>query len=134
MLKNFSLLGLKKGDILVSDGWKATLSALAAHRRKHRLSNASLRHEIVNHSPSEIVNKNGFSTNAIEAKWSIMKRWIRQRMGSKIPSHSDRAKWRLLIDEFQARALLKGSASHSLDRGNFSVVRFSDVAKLFRIA
>ena len=48
-----------------------------------------------------------------------------------MPNHSDRAKWRLLIVEFQARALLKGNASHSLDRGNFSVVRFSEIVKLF---
>ena len=38
MKTNLSMLGMKSGDILVSDKWKATLSALKAHRELHGLS------------------------------------------------------------------------------------------------
>ena len=64
-------------------------------------------HEIVNHILGELVDENGFSTNAIEAKWSIIKRSIRNKMSGKLPAHSDRQKWRLLIGECQAPNLLR---------------------------
>ena len=134
MLTNLSMLGLRKGDIFVSDKWKATLSALKAHRTLHGLSARTLRHEIVNHSQGEIVNQNGFSTNATECKWSVIKRWIRQRLSGILPRHGDREKWTLFINEYQARALLKGRCSYTLDRGNQCVVRFHDIAQLFRVA
>ena len=118
----------------MSDKWKATLSALKAHRELHGLSEKPLRHEIVNHSQGEIVNQNGFSTNAIECKWSLFKRWIRTRLSGKLPRHNDREKWRLLIDEYQARSLLKGHSSHTLDRGNMIVASFHETVKLFRVA
>ena len=76
MKANLSMLGMKSGDIFVSDKWKATLSALKAHRELHGLSEKTLRNEIVNHSQGEMVNQNGFSTNAIECKWSLIKRWM----------------------------------------------------------
>ncbi|OLP89947.1 hypothetical protein AK812_SmicGene28538 [Symbiodinium microadriaticum] len=41
----------------------------------------------------EIKNSNGYSTNAIEAKWSLLKRWAHRKLGGKLPSHSDRVKW-----------------------------------------
>ena len=93
MLDNLSMLNIKKGDIFVSDKWKATLSALKAYRRQTKLSESELRHEVVNHSQGEIVNSNGFSTNAIECKWSVIKRWIRQRLSVILPQHADRNKW-----------------------------------------
>ena len=55
-------------------------------------------------------------------------------MSGILPAHSDRTKWSLLIDEFQARSMLKALASHSFDKGNMSVVRFHDVVKLFQVA
>ena len=45
-------------------------------------------HEIVNHSEGEIVNANGYSTNAIEAKWSVAKRWIRSKVYNRLCSTS----------------------------------------------
>ena len=80
------------------------------------------------------MNINGFSTNAIECKWSVIKRWIRHKMSGILPAHSDRTKWSLLIDEFQARSMLKALASHSFDKGNMSVVGFHDVVKLVQVA
>ena len=103
-------------------------------RNNHSLSESQLRHEIVNHSAGEIVNSNGFSTNAIECKWSMIERWIRHKMSGILPAHSDRTKWSWLIDEFQARSMLKALASHSCDKGNMHVVRFHDVVKLFQVA
>ena len=38
MKTNLSMLGMKSGDIFVSDKWKATLSALKAHHELHGLS------------------------------------------------------------------------------------------------
>ena len=105
MKTNLSMLGMKSGDIFVSDKWKATLSALKAHRELHGLSEKTLRNEIVNHSQGEMVNQNGFSTNAIECKWSLIKLlrdgWIRTRLSGTLPRHNDREKWRLLVDEYQ---------------------------------
>ena len=117
----------------MSDKWKATVSAMKCFRRDKGFTEQQLRHEIVNHSAGESINQNGFSTNAIECKWSVIKRWIRQKMSGILPAHSDRQKWSLLIDEFQARSLLKAQASHSFDRGNTRAVRFHDVVPLFRL-
>ena len=64
-------------------------------------------HEIVNHNLGELVNENGLGPNTIEAKWSIIKRWIRSKMLGKLPAHSDRQKCRLLIGEYQAPNLLR---------------------------
>ena len=83
------------------------MSAFKAFREAGGLSESDLPHEIVNHSLGELVNENGFSTNAREAKWSVIKRWIRNKMSGKMPAHSDRQKWRLLIGEYQARNLLR---------------------------
>ena len=38
MLTNFSMLGMRNGDIFVSNKWKAALSALEAHRNLHMVS------------------------------------------------------------------------------------------------
>ncbi|CAE7687762.1 hypothetical protein AK812_SmicGene9476 [Symbiodinium microadriaticum] len=48
-----------------------------------------------------------YSTNAIEAKWSLLKRWAHRKLGGKLPSHSDRVKWHRLINEYQGRCILK---------------------------
>ena len=127
MLKNINILGLRKGDTFVSDGWKATVSAVKAYRRTHRLSQKDLHHEIVNHSEGELVNSHGFATNPIEAKWSLIKRWIRHRMSGRLPGHSDRHMWRLLIDEYQTRNLLKARNPQIFDRGNIVALRFCEV-------
>ena len=83
MLRNINSLGIKKHDTFVSDKWKATVSAFKAFREANGLSESDMPHEIVNHSLGELVNENGFSTNAIEAKWSVIKRWIRNKMSGK---------------------------------------------------
>ena len=134
MLKNIQTLGLRRGDIFVSDKWKATVSAFNSYKNTNNFSEADVRHEIVNHSQGEITNSNGFSTNAIECKWSVIKRWIRRRMSGILPSHSDRQKWRLLIDEYQARSLLTANGQHSFDHGNLITVRVRDVVRLFQVA
>ena len=105
MSENLKFLGLRKGDIFVSDEWRATAFAMKSFRKDNKLTERNLRHEFVNHSACELVNQNGFSTNAIECKWSVIKRWIRKRVSGKLPTHADRQKWSLLIDEYQARTV-----------------------------
>ena len=80
------------------------------------------------------MNQNGFSANAIDCKWSVIKRWIQKRISGRLPAHADRQKWSLLIDEHQARSMLKPLGSHSLDKGQTQVIRFHDVMKLLRVA
>ena len=133
MVHNINLLGLRKGDIFVSDKWKATLSALQCFRRDEGFTEQQLRDEIANNSAREITNQNGFCANAIECKWSVVKRWIRQKMSGILPTHSDRQKWTFLINEYQARSLFKAQASHSFDRGHTRAVRFHDLVRLFRV-
>ena len=65
---------------------------LIRNHEANGLSESDMPHEIVNHILGELVNENGFSTNAIEAKWSIIKRSIRNKMSGKLPAHSDRQK------------------------------------------
>ncbi|CAE7868885.1 NEK5, partial [Symbiodinium microadriaticum] len=107
MLDNLGMLGLSKGDIFVSDSWLATFSAVKEFRRQHGLTETTLPHEKVNHSAGEIKNSNGYSTNAIEAKGSLLKRWARRKLGGKLPSHSDRVKRHRLINEYPGRCILK---------------------------
>ena len=76
-------------------------------------------HEIVNHSEGEIVNANGYSTNAIEAKWSVAKRWIRSKYAGRLPQHHSRGKWRNLLKEFQCR---KTYGTQTRDFGNSCTV------------
>lgn len=121
MLTNLHLLGLQKNTIIVSDSWKATISAVKAFRSSKRWTQNDLHHELVVHSAGEIVNPRGFTTNGIEAVWSVVKRWIRRRCGGKMPSHADRTKWRLLLDEFQWRKL---NATCTLDYGHTYFVPF----------
>ena len=90
-------------NTLVSDCWRGTIAAVKEYRREKGLSERQLAHKLVNHSYGEIVNEKGYSTNAIEAKWSVVKRWARKKCGGRLPTHSDRRRWRLLLGEFQYR-------------------------------
>ena len=130
MLTNLHLLDIRKGDTLVSDCWKGTIAAVKRYRRAKRLTEHQLRHELVNHAQGEIVNENGYSTNAIEARWSVVKRWVRKRNDGKLPAHSDRARWNLLLNEFRYRK--QASQGSTLDYGNTYFVplkSFLDVLK-----
>ncbi|CAK0872033.1 unnamed protein product [Prorocentrum cordatum] len=132
MLENISLVNLQKGDTFVSDKWAATISAVKALRRSRGLTVNTLPHEMVNHDASEIVNERGFSTNAIEAKWSALKRRVRSKYGGRLPSHSNREKWRCIVNEFQARCLL--SADHSLFEDHYYYVPLLAGIKMFAAA
>ena len=134
MLCNIESLGLQKHDVFVSDKWKATVSAMKAFRKSKRISTEDLPHEIVNHSEGEIKNQNGFTTNPIEAKWSLIKRWVRHRMSGHLPNHSDRRKWRLILNEYQTRNLLKTQSPKCFDRGNITTVGFKNMARLFVVS
>lgn len=123
ILQNLYLLGLPhRNVVLVSDKWLGTLSAVRQYRAENGLTERTLPHKIVNHSEGEIVNSDGYTTNGIEAKWSTIKRWVRKKVGGRMPTHADRDKWRLLIAEFQYRAYY-GTPCES-DCGNTNVVRW----------
>ena len=126
MKTNLSILGLKSGDIFVSDKWKAP-------SRTSWTIGEDIRHEIVNHSQGEIINQIQHQCHRMQ-KVSYIKRWIRTRLSGTLPRRNDREKWRQLIDEYQARSLLKGRSSHMLDRGNMIVVSFHETVKLFHVA
>ena len=98
----------------MSDKWKATVSSLKAYRVETGLTTRTLPHEVVNHSEGEIVNSNGFTTNRIETKWAVMKRWIRNRGGGLLPKHGDGDKWAALIYEYQGRNLLMTRAHRGI--------------------
>ena len=136
MLDNLRILKLQKGDVFVSDEWKGTMSAVKALRKEKGLTEKTLIHESVNHSKGEIKNARGFTTNAIEAKWSLMKRWIRLKLGGRLPAHSDRERWRRLVNEYQGRCILKDRSammrnSHGSGRKKFVSTRA--FLQLFRI-
>ena len=114
MFHNIRSLGLRSGDTFVSDKWKASVSSLKAYRVETGLTTCTLPHEVVNHSEGEIVNSNGFTTNPIEAKWAVMKRWIRNRGGGLLPKHGDGEKWAALICEHQGRNSLMTRAHHGI--------------------
>jgi hypothetical protein len=127
MLTNLHFLGLQKKTILVSDGWKATVSAVKSFRQAKRWTLRDFHHEIVVHSAGEVVNPRGFTTNGIENVWSVVKRWIRRRCGGRMPSHSDREKWRLLLAEFQFRKM--ASKGSTMDSGHTYFVPFAEFVK-----
>lgn len=56
---------VQKGTIVVTDEWKA-----------YNGIHGVFHHEIVDHKSSEYVNECGFTTNAMEGGWSILKRSI----------------------------------------------------------
>lgn len=116
ILECLKLLQIPKKTILVTDGWKATEAAVQQLKRDQGWSDKDLWHEVVNHSAGEIVNRNGFTTNHIENRWSVVKRWIRKRMGGRLPLHSNRDKWTRLLNEFHWRQI--AGQGHSLDWGH----------------
>ena len=103
MLANLRLIGLRKEDVFVSDKWGGTVLAVKKLRAEKGWPRTKPPHEIVNHSEGEIVNAKGYSTNAIEAKWSVVKRWIRSKYAGRLPQHHSRDKLRNLLKEFQYR-------------------------------
>ena len=131
MMKNLGMLNLKKNDIFVSDKWQATVSAMKTFRREHNLSSSDVKHEIVNHSKGELKNSSDFTTNPIETKWSLIKRWIRTRNAGRLPTHSDRHKWRVLVNEYQARNILEAKAPQPFDYGHVTSVQSSEILKIF---
>ena len=70
-----------------------------------------------NHSAGEIVNSNGFTTNHIENRWSLVKRWVCKRMGGRLPLHSNREKWTRLLNEFHWRSWRMATAWTGAIRG-----------------
>eukprot|EP00971_Amphidinium_carterae_P184683 3666749-Amphidinium_carterae.1 len=67
------------------------------------MAKTALIHEIVNHSEGMVVNENGFTTNHIELQWSLLKRWVRSKLGGRLPNTQSRQVWRLFVDEFRFR-------------------------------
>ena len=105
ILQCLRILNLKPKTILVTVGWKATIAAVKQLKLEMKWTDADLWHEIVNHSAGEITNANGFTTNHIENRWSLVKRWARKRGGGRLPSHSDRKRWTCLLNEYRWRKL-----------------------------
>ena len=114
ILKCLRLLDIKKKTILVTDGWKGTKAAVKALREELGWTEKDLWHEVVNHSAGEITNANGFTTNHIENRWSIIKRWIRKRMGGMLPRHNDRLRWKQLLNEFHWRKIASKGRNHEV--------------------
>ncbi|CAK0839147.1 unnamed protein product, partial [Prorocentrum cordatum] len=102
MPHNISLPNTQKGRALVPDKWGAAMSAAKALRRSRGLTETALPHEPVNHDAGEVLNERGFSTHAVEAKWSALERWVRGKHGGRLPSHSHGDKWRQVANESQA--------------------------------
>ena len=131
---NLKSLGMEKDKhIFVSDKWLGTVAAMKQLRVDEGMTVAQLPHEIVNHSAGEITNSRGFTTNAIEARWSVLKRWARKHLGGKLPGHNDRAKWRMLLIEFQYRqfVLATEGVGRTLEDHSVSVKMFMKHAAAF---
>ncbi|CAK0791422.1 unnamed protein product, partial [Prorocentrum cordatum] len=91
----------KKGNIWM---WGAVLQG--------GLAQNTLRRGLVDSDDGEIVNARGFTIDAIESKWGILKRWLKAKYGGKLLNYADRVKWRYAINEYQARCYL--SMDHAL--------------------
>ena len=90
MAYSLNLIQPLKNSILVSDCWRGTITGVQEHRRQRAFTERDLPHELVNHEQHEIINENGFTTNMIESRWSVLKRWVRKRTGGRMPTHSNR--------------------------------------------
>lgn len=92
-LTNVLLEFVRPGTEVVSDGWKA-------YRTLNHLGRVSpYKHVWVNHSEHFVDPVTGYHTNAVEAYWSVMKRWCRKmavKNSRLIPSHLDQFQWRQL--------------------------------------
>ena len=64
-------------------------------------------------------NMHGFSTNQIESRWSVLKRWIRKRSGGKLPG-KDRQGWKRVLAEFQWRKYIQ--YNHNIASNNYRFV------------
>jgi len=64
-------------------------------------------HVALNHTEGEIVDLHRNTTNHIEPRWSVMKRWLRKRAGGKVPS--GRLGLQRYLREFQFRKAAEGS-------------------------
>ena len=105
---------------MVSDCWKGTIAAVKALRKENGWGTRTLRHELVNHSAGEIVNPRGFTTNAIEGRWSVLKRWLKKRNGGRMPTGLSRKQWEILLGEFQYRKF--ASQGNTMDSGHTFLV------------
>ena len=103
LLEIFRSMDFQSGDVVVTDCWKGTIAAVSALKQEYGWSDVELRHETCNHAQGQIVNDNGYSTNQIENKWSVLKRWARKRHGGKLPHRKDRQGWTNLLGEFKLR-------------------------------
>ena len=124
LLKAFEELGLEKNDIFVTDAWKGTIAAVQQLKNSQAWCGDDLRHEICNHAQGEIVNQRGFSTNQVENKWSVLKRWIRRRNGGAIPAKRDRKGWKLWLGEFTLRKYFQHLYGYAPSEKRFFVVPF----------
>ena len=114
MLENLRSLNMSRNDVYVSDKWGCTVAAVRQLMKENGWRRFN--HQIVNHSAGEITNTAGYSTNAIEAKWSILKRWVKKLHSGKLPRDHDREKWSLLLDEFHYRQVRSEQSPN--DSGN----------------
>ena len=116
--------------ILVTDSWKGTTAAVKQIKDDNDWDDDDLRFELVNHSKGEIVNMNGYTTNQIEARWSVLKRWIRKRNDGRLPAGKDREGWKLILLEFQWRKRMQ--FVNNVDQSNtrrFPTLFFQAVAQ-----
>ena len=81
-------------------------------------------HELVNHSQGEVVNTNGYSTNQIENRWSVLKRWARKKYGGKLPGNKDRVAWTALLEEFQYRKYVQHQSGRAAGDAADNVMYF----------
>ena len=58
-----------------------------------------------NHSAGEVANANGYTTNHIELRWGVLKRWARGGCRSYLTKSKDWMQWHLLLSKFQFRKL-----------------------------
>ena len=116
MILNFDTVGLRKGMTVVSDSWRATIAALKHIKQREGWTNRTLPTELVVHSKGQVKNRRGYNTNAIENRWSVLKRWIKKTKGGKLPPSSNRRLWNNVVTEFQYRKV--ASKNYSTDGGH----------------
>lgn len=109
----FDLLPLKRDMIVVSDGWRGTLAAINQIKAREGWGARDLRHEVVVHSRGEVVNERGYTTNPIENRWSVIKRWLKKKYGGALPPLRSRGAWKKVVEEFRYRKM--ASRGHSND-------------------
>ena len=120
IIKCLDLIPLQKDMTLVTDGWRGTLAAVNEIKRRNGWGPRSLRHEKVIHRNGEVVNSRGYSTNSIENRWSVLKRWLKKKCGGKLPPIRSRDVWKNTISEFTYRKM--ASRGQSIDDGHTFIV------------